>query len=56
MTELWIDYWSGSFFVGVFPNEIAARKYFNKHKERYRDYRGEKHGFPYGTPIYITNH
>ena len=52
MVELWVNYWSGDFFVGRFPDKAAAEAHFNDHKERYRDFRGEKHGFPYGTPIY----
>ena len=52
MVELWINYWSGDFFAGTFKDQIVAEKHFNEHKENYRDYRGEKHGFPYGTPIY----
>ena len=52
MVELWINYWSGDFFAGTFKDQIAAEKHFNEHKENFRDYRGEKHGFPYGTPFY----
>ena len=52
MFKLWVNYWSGAFFVGSFPNKAAAEAHFRDHKERYRDLRGEKHGFPYGTPIY----
>ncbi len=55
MVELWINYWSGDFFVGTFESKEAAEKHYNGHKGRYRDYRGEKHGFPYGTPIYIEH-
>ena len=55
MVELWINYWSGDFFVGTFKSQEAAEKHYNDHKGRYRDYRGEKHGFPYGTPIYIEH-
>lgn len=52
MIELWVNYWSGDFFVGTFKSQSEAEQHFNKNKERYRDYRGEKHGFAYATPIY----
>ncbi len=51
MIELWVNYWSGDFFVGHFPDITSAQKYFEDHKERFRDYRGEKFGFPYATPF-----
>ena len=49
--SLIVNYWSGDFFVGTFDTKKAAKEYFEKNKGRYRDYRGEKHGFPYGTPL-----
>lgn len=53
MVELRVEYWSGEdVFVGDFPNKATAETHFNSHKESYRDGQGEKHGFPYGTPIY----
>lgn len=53
MVELWVEYWSGKdICVGHFLNKVAAETHFNSHKESYRDAQGEKHGFPYGTPIY----
>lgn len=53
MVELWVNFWSGDFFVGQFKTQTAAEEHFNKHKESFRDYRGEKYGFTYGTPTYI---
>ncbi len=53
MVELYINYWHGDFFVGIFDSENSAKEHYEKHKYRYRDYAGEKHGFPYGTPIYV---
>ncbi len=49
--SLVVNYWSGDFFVGNFPTKREAKEHFEKNKGRYRDYRGEKYGFPYGTPI-----
>ena len=56
MIELWINYWHGDFFVGIFPSIQSAQEHFEKHKENYRDYKGEKHGFPYATPYYVYHH
>ena len=54
MVELRVEYWNGEDIrVGDFPNKAVAETYFNSHKEEnYRDDQGEKHGSPYGTPIY----
>lgn len=52
MIELWVNYWSGDFFVGYFEDKDSAENYYNDNKERYRDERGAKHGYPYATPIY----
>ena len=46
-----VNYWSGDFTVGTFESKKAAKEYFEKNKGRFRDYRGEKYGFPYGTPL-----
>ena len=51
MIELWVNYWNGDFFVGHFSDIASALKYFEDHKERFRDYKGEKFGFPYATPF-----
>ena len=51
--ELWINYWSGDFFVGIFESKAAAEKHFEENKGHYRDYRGEEHGYSYGTPLYM---
>ncbi len=53
MIKLYINYWHGEFFVGTFRNYETAEKYYENHKGSFRDYAGEKHGFPYGTPIYV---
>lgn len=52
MIELWVNYWSGDFFVGYFEDKDSAENHYNDNKERYRDERGAKHGYPYATPIY----
>ena len=49
--SMYVNYFSGDFFVGNFPTKKQAKEHFEKNKSRYRDYRGEKYGFPYGTPI-----
>lgn len=54
MVELYVSYWNGEFYVGVFENEDSALKFYETNKGKYRDYRGEKFGFPYATPIFVN--
>ncbi len=51
--NLYINYWHGKFFMGNFSDRATAEKHYNANKERYRDYAGEKYGYPYGTPVYV---
>lgn len=52
MVELWVNYFSGDFFVGTFENESDAQQYYDDNKEEFIDYRGIECGHKYGTPIF----
>lgn len=55
MVELHINYWNGDSYVGTFDSREQAEEYFKENKDKFRDYSGEKYGFPFGTPLYLNS-